>query len=431
MKTTPYWWEAAEPAHGERQFPKTTWSVLIIGAGYTGLSAAITLAEAGVSDVLVVDALRIGEGASSRNGGQIGNGAKFSLSEAEARFGAQRGREILDDYAQSMNFMLQRAETLGADIDLNRSGAVTGIHSAADLEKLRGMLRDMPPETRKNFQIITGPEAKKVLKTDIYQGVMLRHGQGTLHPAKYVRALADRARALGVSIVTGWRYEGHRAGASGHEARLLPVTGGQAVDLQVGKILYGMNGYVQPQFKFLRQRTIPVASYMIATEEMPYDLLEELIPHNRAVGDTKKVLYYYRRSPDGRRILFGGRARFSTSTEVQSAAGLRAFMEETFPVTKGVGITHSWQGNVCFAYDFCSHAGRAADGVYYASCCNGGGISNQTYMGHRVAQFMLGEAGSERGVVGSPFPKIWFYGGNPWFLPLVGTFYRWQDRRAI
>lgn len=430
MKTTPFWWEEAEPTHGDRGFNRSRYSVLIVGSGYTGLSAAITLAEAGVNDIVVVDAMRIGEGASSRNGGQIGNGTKFTLAESIKMFGEKRGREVVDDYAQSMNFMIERAGTLGADIDLNRSGAVTGIHSDADMKKLQAMLAAMPAETRANYEIITGPEARRVLKTNIYKGVMVRHGQGTIHPAKYVRALAYKARALGVSIVTGWRYEGMKKQGSSYQATLRPVAGGDRVILSADKILYGMNGYVQPQFSFLRQRTIPVASYMIATEEMPYDLLEELIPQNRAVGDTKKVLYYYRRSPDGKRILFGGRARFSTSTEQQSAAGLRAFMEETFPETRGVGISHSWQGNVCFAYDFCSHAGQAPDGVYYASCCNGGGISNQTYMGHRIAEYMLGRPEADRGVVGNRFPKIWFYNGNPWFLPIVGSFYRWQDRRA-
>jgi len=97
MKTTPFWWEEAEPQHGERNFDTTSCDVLIIGSGYTGLSAAITLAEAGQTNIMVVDAMRIGEGASSRNGGQIGNAPKFTLAQATARFGEKRAREIMDD----------------------------------------------------------------------------------------------------------------------------------------------------------------------------------------------------------------------------------------------------------------------------------------------------------------------------------------------
>lgn len=436
MKTTPFWWEEAEPEHGERSFDKARCNALIVGAGYTGLSAAITLAEAGLADVVVVDAMRIGEGASSRNGGQIANAPKFTLEQATRRFGAKRAGEIMDDYAASMDFMIRRAGTLSAPIDLNLSGAVVGAHSRKDMAALRATRDKLPPDERDRLEIVEQADIHRVLKTGIYRGAMVRHGVGTIHPAKYVRGLADRARDLGVRIVTGWRFTGARRQGAGHVATLRDVqggpggSGGQATEIQADKILFGMNGYVGPEVPWLRQRTIPVQSYMIATEEMPFDLLETLIPHNRAVGDTKHVLYYYRRSPDGRRILFGGRARFRTSTEEQGAEGLRRFMEETFPETRGVGLSHGWLGNVCFAYDFCSHGGRMQDGIYYVSCCNGGGISNQTWLGHRIAEHMLERPDSDRGVIGSHFPRLYFYNGNPWFLPLVGNWYRFLDRAA-
>jgi Glycine/D-amino acid oxidases (deaminating) len=430
MKTTPFWWEEAEPQHGERDFDKAKCSVLIIGSGYTGLSAAITLAEAGQTDVLVVDAMRIGEGASSRNGGQIGNAAKFTLAQATARFGEKRAREIMDDYGSSMKFMIQRARSLKDPIDLNISGTIIGAHTRKDMAKLQELRSRLAPEDRDNFEIIEESQVHRVLKTGIYRGAMVRHDQGTIHPAKYVRALANRARELGVRIVTGWRYKGARRSAGGHVALLENVQDQTRLEMQADKILLGLNGYVGPEVPWLRKRTIPVQSYMIATEEMPYDLLETLIPNNRAVGDTKHVLYYFRRSPDGKRILFGGRARFRNSTEEEGAEGLRRFMEHTFPETRGAKLSHAWHGNVCFAYDFCSHGGRMDDGIYYLSCCNGGGISNQTYLGHRMAEYMLGVPNSDRGVIGSHFPRLYFYDGRPWFLPLVGSWYRLLDRSA-
>lgn len=430
MKTTPFWWEEAEPQHGERSFDRNSCTALIVGSGYTGLSAAITLAEAGIENIFVVDAMRIGEGASSRNGGQIGNVAKFTLAQATARFGEKRAKEIMDDYNKSMPFMLKRAATLNSGFDLNISGIITGAHSRKDMAKLHELRSRLSPEDQKNFEILDESQVHRVLKTKIYRGAMVKHDQGTIHPAKYVRALADRARELGVRIVTGFRFDGARRAASGHVAQLVNVDTNEKVELLSDKVLFGMNGYVGPQVPWLRQRTIPVQSYMIATEELAFDFLEELIPNNRAVGDTKHVLYYFRRSPDGKRILFGGRARFRNSTEEEAAPGLRAFMEHTFPETKGVGITHSWLGNVCFAYDFCSHGGRMDDGIYYASCCNGGGISNQTHMGHRIAEYMLGRPDADRGIIGSHFPRLLLYNGHPWFLPIVGNWYRFLDRKA-
>ena len=429
MKTTPFWWEQAEPAHGERSFDKDACSVLIVGAGYTGLSAAITLAEAGVSDVFVVDAMRIGEGASSRNGGQIGNAPKFDLAYATRKFGAKRASEIMDDYEQSMPFMLKRASTLADGFDLSLNGSVTGIHSQKDMRKLLAIRDALPADQRNGFEILDKAGMRRVLNSDIYVGALLKHGQGGLHPAKYVQALANRARSLGVRIFTGWQYQGATRDGAGHRVQLSEGQGGQT-GIRADKVLLSVNGYAGPEQKWLRKRIIPVQSYMIATEPLPFDRMEALIPQNRVAGDTKHILYYYRRSPDGTRMLFGGRARFSTSTEAESAVGLRRFMTHTFPSLKDAKITHSWLGNVCFSYDFVTHVGRMEDGVYYSSCYNGNGVSMATYMGHRAAEMLLGVPGHDRGVVNTHFPRILFYNGNPWFLPLVGNWYRFLDRSA-
>ncbi len=429
MKTTPYWWEEAEPAHGERNFDRDACSALIVGAGYTGLSAAITMAEAGISNVFVVDAMRIGEGASSRNGGQIGNAPKFDLAYASRKFGDQRAREIMDDYEQAMPFLQKRAGTLADPFDLTLNGSVTGLHSRKDLQHMRALRDRLPPERRKTFEVLGETDMGRVLNSDIYRGALVRHDQGGLHPAKYVRALANRARLLGVRIFTGWRYTGSTQNGSGHLVRLSDGSGGK-VTIKADKVLLGANGYAGPELPWLRKRIIPVQSYMIATEPLPFEQMEALIPGNRVAGDTKHILYYYRRSPDGTRMLFGGRARFSNSTEAQSAVGLRKFMLHTFPSLKNAAITHSWLGNVCFAYDFVTHLGRMEDGVYYSSSYNGNGISMATYMGHRAAEMMMGVPGHDRGVVNTHFPRLWFYDGNPWFLPIVGNWYRFLDRRA-
>jgi glycine/D-amino acid oxidase-like deaminating enzyme len=429
MKTTPFWWEDAEPGHGERMFDRDSCSALIVGAGYTGLSAAISMAEAGIANVFVVDAMRIGEGASSRNGGQIGNAPKFDLAYATRKFGAKRAGEIMDDYAQAMPFLLKRATTLPDSFDLSLNGSVTGIHSRKDLRKLIAQQDNLSPEMRKHSEVLDEAEVRRALGTSIYRGALVKHDQGGLHPAKYVRALANRARSLGVRIFTGWRYLGAARDGSGHRVRLSDEKGETAA-IRADKVLLAANGYAGPELPWLRKRIIPVQSYMIATEPLPLDQMEELIPHNRVAGDTKHILYYFRRSPDGTRMLFGGRARFRTSTEEESAVGLRRFMLYTFPSLKEARITHSWLGNVCFAYDFVTHVGRLEDGVYYSSCYNGNGISMATYMGHRAAEMMMGAPGHDRGVVNTHFPRIWFYDGHPWFLPLVGNWYRFLDRSA-
>ncbi|PTM89151.1 NAD(P)/FAD-dependent oxidoreductase [Mycoplana dimorpha] len=431
MKTTPFWWEEAEPTHGERTFDQTRCDVLIVGSGYAGINAAITLAEAGVKDIFVVDAMRIGEGASSRNGGQIGrNSPKFSLAEGIKRFGEQRAREIIEDYDRSFDFMLDRAKTLTDDFDLNLTGGLVGAHSRNDYEALSVSVAALPAERRAQSRMIPEAEMKQYLRTDIYRGLMLRAEGGSVHPAKYIRALVNRARTLGVRVFSGWRYLGATDQAGRKIATLQDVTSSKSVTINAGKVLAAVNGYTGKEVPWLRQRTIPVQSYMIATEQLPLEQMEELIPHNRTVGDTKHILYYFRRSPDGTRILFGGRARFRTSTEEQGAVGLLKFLLHTFPSLEKVKLSHGWYGNVCFAYDFCSHVGRMPDGVYYISCCNGGGVSMMTYLGHRCAEMMMDVPDHDRGIVNSRFPQLYFYNGHPWFLPAVGTYYRFLDRAA-
>ena len=424
MKTTPFWWEDAPPEAGLAEAPPEAPAALIVGAGYTGLSAAITLAEAGVSNIVVIDAGRIGEGASSRNGGQIGNGAKFTLKQAERRFGAIRAREIMADYDGAMPFLLERAKTLSAPFDLNLSGAVTGAHTRKDLAALETWRAGLPQAERDRVPIHAADQVGALIQTDIYRGAMLQQGWGSLHPAKYVRALALRARDLGVAIHTGWRW----IGGAGGIARLSGPEG--EVVLRPDMTLIAVNGYAGPELPWLRRRIVPVQSYMIATAPQPLEAMEALIPGNRVVADTKHVLYYFRRSPDGTRMLFGGRARFRNSTEAQSATGLRAFMAHTFPSLANAEISHSWLGNVSFAMDFCTHLGRMPDGAYYSSCYNGNGISMATYMGHRIAEAMLGQPGHDRGVMNTRFPALPAYDGRPWFLPLVGSWYRFQDKWA-
>lgn len=425
MKTTPFWWEDAPPEAGLTSAPIEAPSALIVGAGYTGLSAAITLAEAGVGGVVVIDAGRIGEGASSRNGGQIGNGAKFTLRQAERRFGADRARQIMADYDEAMPFLLDRAKTLSSGFDLNLSGAVTGAHTRADLAALQAWRAGLPEAERASVTIQDEAGVGALIGTSIYRGAMLQQGWGSLHPAKYVRALAQRARDLGVVIHTGWRWLGGEAGL----ARLAGPAGEQVV-LRPDMTLMAVNGYAGPELPWLRRRIVPVQSYMIATAPQPLDAMEALIPNNRVVADTKHVLYYFRRSPDGSRMLFGGRARFRTSTESQAAEGLRGFMAHTFPSLAGAEISHAWLGNVSFAMDFCTHLGRMPNGAYYSSCYNGNGISMATYMGHRIAEAMLGRPGHDRGVMHTRFPALPAYDGRPWFLPLVGSWYRFQDKWA-
>jgi glycine/D-amino acid oxidase-like deaminating enzyme len=166
---------------------------------------------------------------------------------------------------------------------------------------------------------------------------------------------------------------------------------------------------------------------MIATEILGADRVARLLPKLRVYGDTKKVLYYFRPSPAGDRILFGGRASFVDADVRRAGARLHRFLVHLIPDLAGTRITHAWKGNVAFAFDFLPHVG-AHDGVHYALACNGSGVVTMTHLGRQAARQILGRANAASAFSRLPFPTLRGYRGRPWFMPMVGGWYRLRDR---
>jgi len=169
-----------------------------------------------------------------------------------------------------------------------------------------------------------------------------------------------------------------------------------------------------------------VASHIIATEELPPDLAGGLFPTGKTIGDTPRILTYYRMSPDGRRVLFGGRARFTQAPPRVSAPVLYGFMTDRLPQLKGVRITHAWTGNVAFTLDFLPHMGRD-EGLYYALGCNGSGVAMMTYLGTQTARKILDRADAVCAFDDRGLPGAGWYSGEPWFLPFVWQYFRARD----
>ncbi len=197
-------------------------------------------------------------------------------------------------------------------------------------------------------------------------------------------------------------------------------------------VVVATNGYTGDATPQLKRRIIPVASHIIATEELPADLARSLIPRGRTINDTPRVLTYYRMSPDGKRMVFGGRARFTAVGPEVSAPALHRMMTDRFPQLAGAKVTHAWTGNVAFTFDYLPHMGEI-DGMHYALGCNGSGVAMMSYLGHQTARKIIGGGNRVSAFEDLDFPARPFYTGNPWFLPIVGGWYRLRDRidRAV
>ena len=271
--------------------------------------------------------------------------------------------------------------------------------------------------------MISKAETRTEVATDIYHGGKVTLSGGGLHPAVYHQEFLDRVMAAGVKLAAHTPVE--RITRSGEEFIVTSNRG----SVRAKEVAVMTNGYTPRAAQNLRRRLVPVGSYIIATEELPQQTMDQLFPNHRMIADTKKILYYYRPSPDGKRVIFGGRAKTRDVETRQSGRILHDFMTGVFPELKDVKVTHSWTGNVAFAFDKLPHTG-VQDGVHFALACNGSGVVKQTYLGYKTAQRILGTKEAACAFEGLAFPTIPFYDGNPWFLPIVQRYYQYLDRVA-
>jgi glycine/D-amino acid oxidase-like deaminating enzyme len=247
-----------------------------------------------------------------------------------------------------------------------------------------------------------------------------------LHPALYFKGLLDLARNAGIAIASNTPVIGLTQESGGTWQVKTPRG-----TIRAGNVIIATNGYTGDITPELKRRVVPVGSYIIATEELPEGMAQSLSPKNRSFADTRRVLTYYRLSPDGKRLIFGGRAKFGFTDPVETAPLLFRFMTDRFPQLKGVKVTHAWTGNVAFAMDELPHMGKR-NGLHFALACNGSGIAMMSYLGRETARKVLGKSNRRIAFDRDEFPTHLLYNGNPWFLPLVGAWFRtadWWDRR--
>lgn len=420
FRARPWWWEGAEPTAREPIDLPDRAEAVVIGGGYTGLSAALTLARSG-HDALVLDAEPIGFGASSRNGGMVSGALKLAAADLAARLGPERARRLLQEAAGSLAFLEETIARERIDCAYRRTGRLVAAWTPRHYEALLARAEVLTEITGAPVHAVPRERLEEELGSDHYAGGLVVEAAGALHPARYVRGLAAAAARAGAILADRTRV---RAISRAADAFRVVTDRGE---IRARAVLVATNGYTEPGFGWLARRLIPVGSYMIATEELPSETISALFPRGRMVSDTKRVLNYFRPDPEGRRVLWGGRASFRAVPPERAAPVLHRVMADVFPALKDVRITHAWTGNVAFTFDFLPHLGRH-EGVHYALGCQGSGVAIMTWLGHRAALQMAGAANSETAFDALPFPTFPGYRGRPWFLPIVGNWYRLRDR---
>ncbi len=400
--------------------------VAVIGAGFTGLSAARTLAKRGAS-VAVLESETIGWGASSRNGGMVLTGMKLGVNQLISTYGRDLTRRMYAASLQTIDCVEEIIREEAIDCDFSRCGHLEVACKQKHFDDYARQVDVIAREFNHQLRVVQKKDLTAEIGSNIYYGGMVDEVSAGLNPARYVAGLGRAAMKAGAEISEHTRVEGlQRESRQGEAGWTIATSRGP---LWAREVFVATSGYTGKATPALQRKLIPIGSFIVTTEVLPEKLASELSPRNRMIYDSKNYLYYYRLTPD-RRMLFGGRAAFFPETDQtirRSAEILRRGMIEVYPQLRDAKIEYVWGGTLDFAFDIMPHAGQL-DGMYYAVGYAGHGVAMATYQGQKMAQLIAGDK-PENPFVGIPFPgaPLGLYNGKPWFLPFAGMWYKFLD----
>jgi len=416
-----YWLDGLGPApRTGGDLPKEA-DVIIVGSGYTGLNAALECARAGRS-TLVLDAGDPGQGCSTRNGGQISTSVKPSLEKLTAKYGPERARAIRKEGETALQWIESRIAENAISCEFRRVGRFHAAHTPQAYEDLaRDAERLMRVEGIAAHPVARADQRAE-LGSDLYHGGVVFPNHAAVDPARYHRGLLSCTLGAGAMVRGQCAVSAITRRPTGFEVET------QRGMVRAGQVIVATNGYTTGVTPWLHRRVIPIGSYIIATQALPQDLMDQLSPKDRIASDTRKVVYYYRPSPDRTRILFGGRVSANETNPEISGPRLYEDMCRIYPELRAYRISHSWMGMVAYTFDELAHTGTH-DGVHFAMGYCGSGVSMASYLGMRIGQKVLGLKAGKTAFDDLPFPTRPLYSGNPWFLPPMVAYYRWRDRK--
>lgn len=422
MKNVSYWIDTAPTfARAQKEPPNGQVDVAVVGAGFTGLSAAIALAKKGAR-VAVLEAGSICNAASGRNGGMCNNGFAQDYHAMTARLGAERASMLYRTFDAAVEKVEAIIAEEGIACDFKRVGKLKLAAKPGHYEKLARSQAKLARKADPDTWMVPRSALRDEVGSDRYFGGMIFGKSAGMHVGKYGHGLAEAASRRGARIYENSPVIGlRRVTGSTHEVRT--PTG----SVQARQVLLATGTSAMGPLGWFRRRIVPVGAFIIVTEPLPVEVLDRITPRRRMTVDTKNFVTYFRVTPDDR-VLFGGRARFAPTnprSDEKSGAILRKSMARAFPQLADARVDYCWGGMVDMTRDRLPRAGER-DGLFYSMGYSGHGTQMATYMGAIMAEVLDGRANL------NPWrdfdwPAIPGHFGYPWFLPLVGAYYRYQD----
>lgn len=400
FKPTSYWWEAGPPTDGTHAAPGGSYDVVVVGSGVSGISAALTLAEAGRS-VVLIDSAKIGSGASTRNNGSVVPYGFLHQEQLEKQFGAKRGAAVAKVAVDSYEYLLTMPGRYGFDPMLKSYErfflACTPGHylhyvKDARLQAERSLGLGWVPIDRAEVRRLTG--------LGQYHGALHIKNSMAMHSGLYVQGLVRAAIRAGVEMVGNCRVTKirHKLGNC--------IVSTERGEISARNVVTTTNGYSDSAVPFLKSRLIPARLYLSATEAVDPALMQKYFP-DRQLADSKRSMGWIRPTPDGTRLMVGGRGGMMGNDPVKHAKKLHQDMVAMIPELAHLKMTHCWYGQIAFPRDFTPHLGEE-NGIHYAAGYSGVGMCYGTYLGNRLANKVLGKPQQESGTAldSLTFPKI-------------------------
>jgi glycine/D-amino acid oxidase-like deaminating enzyme len=419
-------WSATAPdskSFINKPLPTKT-DVVVIGGGFTGTSAALQLAKGGAR-VTLLEAQTIGWGASSRNGGQALSCLHHTLANAIKEHGQERAKEMFLAATYAADTVAQIVKEENIACDFVRCGNIEAAFKPSHFEALKREQEILNQVANYEVKIISKNETRSELGTDSYHGLMVNPRSGSVQPAKFVQGMALAAKRAGADIHEGTRVLAiEKVGNSPTNDGTRFTVKTNRGDITTKEIMLAANawiGNIVPQF---RQRVMPAESFIIATEPLPNELAQQLIPNNRMVYDTRKTLAYYRLSPDNR-MVWGGELTFAGISAKTNIITLRNGMLKIFPELAKFNIDYFWPGTLGITLDENAHAGQI-DGMWYSMCYVGHGVTLATYLGQQMANGILGNA-SKNPFANLSIPFAPAYQNNAWVVNIGKVWFRFLD----
>ncbi|HYE50635.1 MAG TPA: FAD-binding oxidoreductase [Azospirillaceae bacterium] len=421
-KTLSYWLDTAPPFRGGAEGPvEGGVDVAIVGGGFTGLSAALALSRRGASVALLEAGRVVGE-ASGRNGGQCNNGLAHDYGSLAARIGRERAGAYYRAYCAAVDTVERLVREEGIDCAFNRCGRIKLAAKPEHYAKLARACEVLAAEVDPDVRLVPPECLREEIGTDAFFGGLLQATSAQLHVGRFGVGLAEAAARRGARI-----FEGAAVTGIGREAGAWRVSTGRGA-LRARQVLVATGG-ASPgtPFAWFRRRIVSVGSFIIATEPLDPSVLDRLMPTRRNYVTSKNIGNYFRLAPDNR-LIFGGRARFALSdprSDLKSGRILERTLGEIFPELRGVRVDYCWGGMVDLTADRLPRAGEQ-DGLFYSMGYSGHGVQMSVHMGEAMADVMDGRP--QANPWGDlEWPSVPGHFGKPWFLPLVGAYYRVQD----